>query len=304
MLLERNTDHVETMPQIALRSMDRLTAERLPGISLGFTELDEMLDGAKPAQLILLAARPGVGKSAMAGNIVSHVAKQGRGVFMSSIEMSNDELFDRLLCAKLGVSLKELRPMARCEHDGPKVNDARHELTQLPITCSDAAEQTVSSIGAAARLVKRKHGVELIVVDYLQLVTPSNRRDSRELQVATIAWGLKCLAKQLNVPVLALAQLNREIDKRPDKTPRMSDLRESGALEQHAAVVLFLDRPGLWDQNADPDKAVLHVAKNRGGPVGRVDLKWDGRSATFRGCDDLAGGNDLFDPFENRMDFQ
>lgn len=281
-VLELKPSTVETIGSIALRSMDRLTEPRAPGIPLGYRELDEKLDGVKPGQLVIVAARPSVGKTAWAGNTVLHVA-QSHGVLFASIEMTNDELFDRMLCAKLGISLSELRPMARDESGSARINEARTDLSQLKLHCEDNAIQTVSSIGAAARLMKRRVGLGLVIIDYLQLVTPSDKRAPREQQVSQIAWGLKCLAKQLSVPVLALAQLNREIEKRSDKTPMLSDLRESGAIEQHAAVIGFLDRPAMWSPDKyDEDLAVIYLKKNRGGPVGKIDLLWDARSATFR----------------------
>lgn len=281
-LLEGQHGHdVETMREIALRSMDRLASEREQGIDLGFRDLDTMLYGAKPGQLILIAARPSVGKSALAGGIMFHVARS-KPVFFASLEMTSDELFDRGLCSRLGISLSELRPHARDEQTSGNVDEARQALAALPITINDSTDQTVQSIAAQARILQRKQGLGMVIVDYLQLVTPANKRDPREQQVGQIAWGLKCMAKNLGVPVIALAQLNREIEKRPDKTPKLSDIRESGAIEQHSSVIVFLDRPAQWDPDKHEDhEAVLYVAKNRGGKTGKVDLAWTGRSATF-----------------------
>lgn len=279
-LLEFKPSTTETIGQIALRSMDRLVAERQSGLMLGYPELDGLTDGLKPGQLVILAARPSVGKTAWAGNVVHNVA-HSVGVLFASIEMTNDELFDRMLCARLGISLKQLKPFARNE-GGDAVEEHRQHISGLHLRCEDNPIQTVSSITAAARLMKRQAGLGLIVVDYLQLITPNDKRAPREQQVGQIAWGLKCTAKQLGVPVLALAQLNREVEKRADKTPQLSDLRESGAIEQHAAVIMFLDRPAMWSPDKyDEDEATIYLKKNRGGPVGKIDLKWDGTSGTF-----------------------
>lgn len=292
--MENRATSAETIHQVALRSMDRLTQPKPPGITLGFSELDERLHGAKAGQVIVIGGRPGTGKSAIVTNIVHHVAQRS-GVLIASIEMTADELFDRMLCSQLGVSLGELRPLARDETKADSLDEARTSIAQLPIVIDDSTDQTVASIGARARIMKRKQGLGLIVVDYLQLVTPTNKRDPREQQVATVAWGLKVLAKQLEVPVIALVQLNREIEKRPDKSPKLSDIRESGAIEQHAAVIMFLDRPAQWEPDKhDDDEAVLYLAKNRGGSTGKIDLKWDGRSATFSEPFAISGA-DAFD---------
>jgi replicative DNA helicase len=292
-LLERQTGgNAETLAAVAMRSIDRLATLAEFGITLGFKELDSLLYGAKPGQLILIAARPSVGKSALAGGIMFHVARK-HPVFFASLEMTSDELFDRGLCSRLEISLGELRPMARDKFSSAAVDEARQALSVLPITIDDATDQTVQSIAAQARIIQRRQGLGLIIVDYLQLVTPANKRDPREQQVGGIAWGLKCLAKNLGVPVIALAQLNREIEKRPDKSPKLSDIRESGAIEQHSSVIIFLDRPGQWDPDKhDEDEAVLYIAKNRGGKTGKIDLKWIGRSATFTDPD-LAAGDGL-----------
>jgi replicative DNA helicase len=296
-LLERQTgSNAESMALVAMRSIDRLATLAEFGITLGFKELDDLLYGAKPGQLILIAARPSVGKSALAGGIMFHVARK-HPVFFASLEMTSDELFDRGLCSRLGISLGELRPFARDKFSSAAVDEARQALSVLPIIIDDATDQTVQSIAAQARIIQRRQGLGLIIVDYLQLVTPANKRDPREQQVGGIAWGLKCLAKNLGVPVIALAQLNREIEKRPDKSPKLSDIRESGAIEQHSSVIVFLDRPGQWDPDKhDEDEAVLYVAKNRGGKTGKIDLKWTARSATFTDPDlQSADGLDLPD---------
>lgn len=290
LLESKSGNSARVIHDIALESYDRYLSPVEPGVRLGFAELDSLYYGTERCQLMILAARPGVGKSALANNIVRHFANR-EPVFMASIEMTTTEVFDRLMCSDLGISLSELRAMARDEHERDKVDEVRNQLAQLPIVIDDSTQQTVAGIAAQCRLLKKRQGLGLIVVDYLQLIVPDNKRDSREQQVGKIAWDLKCLGKSLDVPVLALAQLNRDIEKRPDKRPRMADLRESGAIEQHAGKVMFIDRPALWDpENHDKETADLWVEKNRGGRTGKVDLKWDGRSATFTQPESLAAG--------------
>lgn len=274
------TEGAVHISKYALRAMDRLASDKPPGIPFGFYDVDAFLDGLKPGQLIVIGARPGVGKSAFAGNSIIHVA-QHSPVFFASLEMTGDELIDRMAASGLGISAGELKPWAMDERVG-EVNASLQQLGSLPILINESPEQSVASIAAQCRVMKRQMGLGLVVVDYLQLLTPANTRDSREVQVSKIAWGLKGLAKTLEVPVVALAQLSRDIDKRPDKTPRLSDLRESGGIEQSANVVLFLDRPHVWDPARNPKEAIVTIAKNRGGRIGRADLEWDGKTATFR----------------------
>ena len=279
----------KTFKTIALNAMDRLTSPREEGIKLGYTDLDDMMLGAKPGQVTVIAGRPGSGKSAFVLNIVRKVARY-QGVLFCSIEMPEDELLDRALVSDMKCSLAELRPLARNDDSREAVLEALAALSELPVTIDDSADQTLASIAQQARLARRTHGLGLIVVDYMQIIRSDRAKDSREQQVAAISWGLKRIAKQLNVPVIALAQLNRELEKRPDKTPRLSDLRESGAIEQNANVVLLIDRPGTWNDEHEETEAIVYVAKNRGGRTGKIDLYWDGPSATFREPESLAAG--------------
>lgn len=289
-----NDDRQESLTPIsaaAIRAMDRLTSARPEGIDTGFTDLDSLVDGLKPGQLVVLAARPGVGKSAFAGNVTTNVSNAAP-VFFASLEMTSDELIDRMAVSSLGISLGELRGWANGEQVD-EVTTAVNQIGSLPIVINESPEQSVASITAQCRQMKRRSGLGLVIVDYLQLLTPSNSKDSREVQVSKIAWGLKGLAKSVGVPVIALAQLNREIDKRPDKTPRLSDLRESGGIEQAANVILFLDRPHVWEPSRSAHEAIIYVAKNRGGRTGRVDLLWEPRCATFRNQAKLGDDLDL-----------
>lgn len=295
----------KTLKDIALNAMDRLTSPREEGFRMGYGELDDMTLGMKPGQVTVIAGRPGCGKSAFVLNICRKVA-QYQGVLFCSIEMPEDELLDRAIVSDLKVSLAELRPMARDDESRAAVLEVLHSLSALPVTIDDSADQTLASIAQQARLARRNHGLGLIIVDYLQLVRSDRPKESREQQVAAISWGLKRLAKQLNVHVIALAQLNREMEKRPDKTPRLSDLRESGAIEQNANVVLLIDQPGTWDEGREPHEVLIHVAKNRGGRTGKVDLFWDAKSATFREPDSVGGFvsvPDVFDHSETEGDF-
>ncbi len=281
-LLETQTSRAEHINTYGLQAMDCLGSPKPIGFSLGYDELYEMTNGAKPGEVTVLGALSGVGKSALACNFVRRVASE-MGVLFCSIEMTGEELHDRMLASDLGVSISELRPMARNDFSRAAVADGINAFSGLNIVIDASEDQTIQSIAAQARLTHRKMPLGLIVVDYLQIVTPSDLREPRERQVAGISRGLSRLAKRMHVHVLALAQLNNEGSKRVDKKPRLSDLRESAAIVQNANVVLLLDQPAQWDPDKyEAHEAHLYVAKNRGGPKGRIDLRWDGRSVTFR----------------------
>ena len=256
-----------------------LEAGETPGVATGFVDLDGILNGGlKPGALAVLAARPSVGKTSFVSNVALNVAKHGHGVLFISLEQSSRELTTRLLASVGGISAKAI---ASGNVDRTALMEAQNQLAGWPIQICDSASLSVQQIAAMARVQKRRRHLELCIIDYLQLIQPSDARIPREQQVATMTRSLKCTAKDLQIPIIVLAQLNRSIETRENKRPRLSDLRESGAIEQDADLVTFLDRPATYDTNKDPSEATAIVAKNRNGEIGDVSLVWDGPTMTF-----------------------
>ncbi len=259
-----------------------------PGVTVptGFFGLDEMLDGGLlGGWLVILAARPSMGKTAFVGNITLNAAAGGDGCLIFSMEQKRGELAQRFLASLSGVDASLLK--AKNQHhqtadDKARLCRAQNKLAGYPIRVKDKAGLRMGQIATEARLRKRRDAFSVIVVDYLQLIEPDDRRIPREQQVATISRQLKLLAKDLDVPVICLAQLNRAVEARENKRPRLSDLRESGAIEQDADVVMFLDRPPVYDPEAEPSEAYVIVGKNRHGKTGDAKLHWDGPTVSFR----------------------
>lgn len=255
------------------------------GLSSGLTSLDETLSGLRPGNLIVLAARPGHGKTALAASIALTAARAGEGVLFVSLEMAAEELAERLLSLQSGVSHARVRDGRLDEVEHEQVTVAQNELASMPLRILDRTPIRVSDITTAVRLAKCRHRLKLLIVDYLQLLEPSDRKLIREQQVADQSRALKTLAKSAGIPVLCLAQLNRAIETRDDKRPRLSDLRESGAIEQDADSVLFLHRAGVSDPDADERVATLSIAKNRHGQTDEVRLEWIGHRMEYREAD-------------------
>ena len=277
-------DQQETAAKIALgdilidafdRIQERMATEgTISGVSTGFTDLDKQLNGLQPTELVILAARPSMGKTALVCNIAEQVGAQNKGVLLFSLEQSKIELAERLLCIRARVNGHRLRAGDLDEAERDQLIQASSELNEFPIFIDDKPGRTMAQIGAIGRRLKRRDKLDLIIVDYLQLVEPEDKRAPREQQIAAISRRMKFLAKELSVPVVALAQLNRGVELREDKRPRLADLRESGAIEQDADVVTFLHRPDAYDPEDRPGEADVIVAKNRSGPTGFVTLTW------------------------------
>ncbi|MBL8850027.1 MAG: replicative DNA helicase [Planctomycetaceae bacterium] len=250
----------------------------LSGVHTGFTGLDEMTSGFQAAELLVLAARPSMGKTALVCNFALAVAGAGCGALIFSLEQSNLELAERFLAIEAKVNGHKLRQGDLDEVEQYSLDQASLKLREYPMFIDDTAGRTVSQIAAVSRRLKRRHPeLGLIIIDYLQLIESeetTNRSITREQQISTITRRLKFLAKDLQVPVIALAQLNRGVEQREDKRPRLADLRESGAIEQDADLVMFLHRPEAYDPEDRPGEADLIVAKNRNGPIGTVPLVW------------------------------
>ena len=254
----------------------------LNGVGTGFPDLDRMTDGLHGSEMIVIAARPSMGKTSLAMNIVEHVVLEQNlptGVF--SLEMSAESLVLRMLCSIARVNLRSIREGFMSEADFPKLTSAAGRLAKAKLLIDDTAGLSILDLRARARRMHQQHGVKLFVIDYLQLLHSTARRslDNRQQEIADISSGIKALAKELNVPVIVLAQLNRELEKDKSRKPRLSDLRESGAIEQDADVVGLLYKPSAGDdedgvptEESDGLPVNLLIAKQRNGPTGDINL--------------------------------
>ncbi|MEM8946401.1 MAG: replicative DNA helicase [Planctomycetota bacterium] len=274
-------------------SLDRLDARMdqsnlSGGLETGFEDFDQLTGGLQNSELIILAARPSMGKTALAMNIAEHAAMQARNpVLFVSLEMSAIELGDRLLCSVAEVNGQRLRNGTITGDERRQLVQSAAEISQAPLFIDDSPSRTMTEIAANARRMKRREGLGLVIIDYLQLIDPDNPRDPRQEQVAKIARRLKGLARELEVPVLCLAQLNRQVESTRDNKPQLSHLRESGAIEQDADVVMFVHREEYYQTNEDDrerfrGQADLLIRKQRNGPVGDVKLSWIHDFTRFR----------------------
>jgi len=260
----------------------------LRGLSTGFYELDNVLGGLQKSDFIILASRPSMGKTTLSLDIVRHIAVNNKipvGVF--SLEMSSSQIVDRLLCAQARISLWKLRTgrlSTQGEHnDFSRIQEAIGVLSESPIFIDDTPASTVMELKTKARRLQSEHGLGLIVVDYLQLMDePRIKTDNLVQKITEISRGLKALARELDVPVLALSQLSRAVEQRPLGIPRLADLRESGSLEQDADVVLFIYREDHYKKDSEKKNIVeIHIAKHRNGPTGIVELYFNENFVTF-----------------------
>ncbi|BAU23260.1 DNA helicase [Caldimicrobium thiodismutans] len=242
----------------------------ITGIPTGFYELDRLTAGLQRGDLIILAARPGMGKTALALDVVRNACKQSKlGAAIFSLEMSKEQLVSRMLCAEGKVSFQKFRTGTLEAQDWQKIIYGASVLSELPIYIDDTSGINILEVKAKARKVMKEIPLGLVVVDYLQLMRSIERKERREQEISEISAGLKALAKELNIPVLALSQLNRKVEERPDKRPQLSDLRESGALEQDADVILFIYRDEVYNKES-PEKGIAEIiiGKQRNGPAG------------------------------------
>ena len=246
------------------------------GLPTGFTDFDKMTSGLQPSDLIIVAARPSMGKSSLVLNIAEHVAlKGGKSVAFFSLEMSKEQLVQRLLCSEAGIDASRLRIGQLQESEWPNLVSAADKLSSAKIMMDDTPGMTALEMRSKARRWKNENGLDLIIVDYLQLMQGSSKRasDNRQQEMSDISRSLKGLARELNVPVIALSQLSRSVEQRTSKRPMLSDLRESGALEQDADIVCFIYRDDYYNPDTEQKNvAELIVAKHRNGPVGTVQL--------------------------------
>ena len=257
------------------------------GVDTGFADLNDQMSGFQKGDLIILAARPSVGKTAFALTLARNAAVDaGVGMAIFSLEMSKMQLAQRLLSVETKVDLHKLRTGRLSDEDWMNLTHNIERLARAPIYIDDTPGISVLEARAKARRLQREHGVGMIIIDYLQLMSGHLRTQSREQEISHISRGLKAMAKELDVPVLALSQLSRAVESRTDRRPQLSDLRESGSLEQDADVVMFIYRPEMYDLKS-PDGESLEglaqiiIGKQRNGPVGSVELMWNKESATY-----------------------
>ena len=266
----------------ALESIEKLWERRggITGLSTGFIELDRLTSGLHAAEMIVIAGRPSMGKTALAMNVAEHVAvNQKKPVAVFSLEMSSQQLVQRMLCSRARVNLQRVRDGFLGERDFPSLTAAASKLAEAKIFIDDSPSLEILELRAKARRLKAQQNVELVLIDYLQLLRSATRRakENRQLEISEISAGLKALAKELNIPVIVVAQLNRQPEARSGGKPRLSDLRESGSIEQDADLVGLLVRPEIYeeDEEARAEKegeAELIIAKQRNGPVGEIPL--------------------------------
>lgn len=261
-------DSFEQLEKLAERNSD------VTGLATGFDDLDRLTAGLQPQNLVIVAARPAMGKSSLALGVTHFVtARLGVPSILFSLEMSKLEIVNRLLSAEARIDSSRIRTGRLDDGDWRKLGDALGALAEAPLFIDDTPSITLMEIRAKCRRLKQKHGLGLVVIDYLQLMQSSRRVESRQQEVAEISRGLKMLAKELDVPVVALSQLSRQPESRTDKRPQLADLRESGSIEQDADIVAFIYRDEVYDEDS-PDRGIaeLILAKHRNGPTGIVRL--------------------------------
>jgi replicative DNA helicase len=275
------SNHLYTLDEAMKATYDRIdrrtTGDGMSssGVSTGFTDLDELTAGLHDSELVIIAARPSVGKTSFALNLVRHIiVNEKLPVFFVSLEQSRIELAERLLCSQARVDSQRLRKGALTAEDMEKLIEAGSTLREGQLFIDDSPSQGMLRISANARRLKRRRDIRLVVLDYLQLIEPENRRDPRHEQVAQVSRRLKTLAKELEVPVIALAQVNRASEDRQDHRPRVSDLRESGSIEQDADTILLLHRPDRYEPGQHEGVIEVIVGKQRSGPVGEITLAY------------------------------
>lgn len=296
--LKRGFMHLNPILHDTFENIERLheRSSGVTGVPTGFTKLDELTAGFQPGDLIIVAARPSMGKTALCLNIARHAsieAKMGVGIF--SLEMANHQLAQRMLCSEARVDSHLMRTGRLPGDAWSNLSIAVGSLAQAPIYIDETPALSVLEMRSRARrLVSEHDNVRLLIVDYLQLMTGPKGSESRQQEISTISRSLKALAKELNIPIIALSQLSRAVESRGDGRPQLSDLRESGAIEQDADVVVFIYRPARYGKvdEGEQHKAEIIIGKQRNGPVGAIDLVFLDQYATFENIDSYHESDD------------
>lgn len=290
LLQRRTTGEYVPIKQVVLNALDRIekaskSKGTVTGIPTGFIDLDYKLSGFQPSDFILIAARPSMGKTAFVLNIAQYMAfKKNKAVAIFSLEMSKEQLVNRLFSLESQVDAQSLRTGNMRDSDWEKLIEGAGVIGQSKLIIDDTPGISISELRSKCRKYKLEHGLDIIIIDYLQLMTGSvgKSSESRQQEVSDISRQLKGLARELNVPVVSLSQLSRAVESRPDKRPMLSDLRESGAIEQDADVVMFIYRDEYYNKDSEFKKqAEIIIAKQRNGPVGTVNLAWLGEYTKF-----------------------
>ncbi|MGD9128383.1 MAG: replicative DNA helicase [Planctomycetia bacterium] len=308
---QRSSNQISSIHDVLLETFElidhRMEHGGATGVPTGFTDMDNLTGGLHPSELIILAARPSMGKTAFATNIAENVAiDANEPVLFVSLEMARQELAQRMLASQGKIDGIKFRSGMMSHGDREKLVAASAKLSQAPLYVDDTPTRTMAEIAACARRIKRRNGLSLIVIDYLQLISPENSNDPRQEQVAKIARRLKGLARELRIPILCLAQLNRQVEQgtgKESRRPRMSHLRESGAIEQDADVVMFVHREEYYYHKREEAEAAgvagqgdIFIAKQRNGPTGDVKLTWLHKYTRFENAAPQSYGE--FDSFD------
>lgn len=281
LLQYRSTGDFVPIKQVVLNALDKIEKASknkgtVTGIPTGFIDLDYKTSGFQPSDLILIAARPSMGKTAFVLNVAQHMAfKEGKTVAIFSLEMSKEQLVNRLFSLESRVDSQHIRNGNLTDSDWERLIESAGVIGESNLIIDDTPGISISELRSKCRKYKLEHDLKMIIIDYLQLMSGSGRAESRQNEISEISRSLKALARELHVPVLALSQLSRAVEQRPDHTPMLSDLRESGAIEQDADVVMFIYRDDYYNHDSEKKGiATIIIAKQRNGPIGDVDLAW------------------------------
>ena len=278
--------HIKDVLMESFDDIEKVAANggTVAGISTGFVDLDQKTAGLHPSDLVIVGARPAMGKTAFGLNLIQNAAvKGGKTCAVFNLEMSKKQIVNRMLACEAGVSMEHIRSGNMTDQDWEKLVEALGPLSEAPIYIDDTGGITFSEVRSKCRKLKIEHGLDLVMIDYLQLMSGSGRAgDNRQQEISEISRGLKMMARELDVPVIALSQLSRTLESRADHRPMMSDLRESGAIEQDADVIIFLYRDEYYHPDSeDKNIAEVIIGKQRNGPVGTVKLRYDGEYTRF-----------------------
>ena len=282
--IDQNFLQLDEVVRNSFKKIETTTGSNITGISTGFTDFDNLTSGLQNSDFIIIAGRPSMGKTALALNIALNAALIDKvGVAIFSLEMSSLQLGIRLLGSDAMIDAWKLRKGAMQDDDYLRLTDSANRLSELPIYIDDSSALSSLEIKAKARRLKKKYDISLVIIDYLQLMQSKKAVESRQLEISDISRSLKALAKDLDIPIMALSQLNRKVEDRPNKRPMLADLRESGALEQDADLIMFIYREELYNKTEEnKGKAELIIAKHRNGPTGLANLTFREKYTKFQ----------------------